>query len=510
MAAREVLMIIDAVITGFSVALQPQNLMFCLLGCLIGTLVGVLPGLGPVAAISILLPTTFKIAPVSSIIMLAGIYYGAMYGGSITSILVNMPGEAASVVTCIDGYQMARQGRAGPALGISAIGSFIGGTISVIGLMIVAAPLARVALAFGPPEYFALMTIGMVVVTFLAGKSMVKSLLMAAVGVFLGSVGMDVISAKPRFTLGLSFLEDGLGLVPVIMGLFGIAEVLTNLEGSLEVSIFATKIKNIWPNRDDMRRSIGAILRGTGLGFLLGILPGGGAVLSSFISYGMEKKLSKHPEEFGHGAIEGVAGPETANNAATGGAFIPLFILGLPFNVVTAVLLGAMIIYGLRPGPLLLSTDPGFFWGVVVSMYVGNAMLLVLNLPLVGLWVKMLKIPYPLLFPLIVLFCLIGVFSINLNISEIYVMLLFGIVGYLMRKFEYDSAPLILAMVLGPMYENALRQSLIISAGSYSIFVTRPVSAACLAVAVLLLVTPYFPKVAFWRKKVIESSEEDV
>jgi putative tricarboxylic transport membrane protein len=502
-------MIIDSVLTGFSVALQPGNLLFCLFGCLIGTLVGVLPGLGPVAAISILLPATFKVSPVSAIIMLAGIYYGAMYGGSITSILVNMPGEAASVVTCMDGYQMARKGRAGPALGISAIGSFIGGTISVLGLMVVAVPLANAALAFGPPEYFALMTIGMVVVTFLAGKSMVKSLLMAAVGVFLGCIGMDVISAKARFTLGLTFLEDGLGLVPVIMGLFGIAEVFSNLEGSLSVSIFETKIKNIMPTREDFRRCIGPILRGTGLGFFLGILPGGGAVLSSFISYGMEKKLSRHPEEFGHGAIEGVAGPETANNAATGGAFIPLFILGLPFNVVSAVLLGAMIIYGVRPGPMLLSTDPALFWGVVVSMYVGNAMLLVLNLPLVGLWIKMLKIPYPLFFPMIVLFCLIGVFSINLNISEIYVMLFFGVVGYLMRKFEYDSAPLILAMVLGPMYENALRQSLILSGGSYIIFITRPLSAACLIVAALLLVMPYFPRVAFWRKRAIESGDED-
>jgi putative tricarboxylic transport membrane protein len=503
-------MSIEPIIAGFSVALQPNNLIFCLFGCLIGTLVGVLPGLGPVAAISILLPATFKLAPVTSIIMLAGIYYGAMYGGSITSILVNLPGEAASVITCIDGYQMARQGRAGPALGISAIGSFIGGTISVIGLMVVAVPLANVAIAFGPPEYFALMTIGMVVVTFLAGKSMLKSLIMAAVGVFLGCVGMDVISAKSRFTLGFNFLEDGLGLVPVIMGLFGIAEVFTNLEGNMSVSIFETKIKNIWPNREDFRRSMGAILRGTGLGFLLGILPGGGAVLSSFVSYGMEKRLSKHPEEFGKGAIEGVAGPETANNAATGGAFIPLFILGLPFNVVSAVLLGAMIIYGLRPGPLLLSTDPTFFWGVVVSMYVGNAMLLVLNLPLVGLWVKLLKIPYPIFFPLITLFCLIGVFSINLNISEIYVMLFFGLVGYILRKFEYDTAPLILAMVLGPMYENALRQSLILSNGSYSIFFARPVSAACLIVALLLLIMPHFSRIAFWRKKVIESScEED-
>jgi|EPASupsiteSAE347_1022098.scaffolds.fasta_scaffold00386_8 putative tricarboxylic transport membrane protein len=502
-------MTIEPIINGLSVCLQPNNLLFCFFGCLIGTLVGVLPGLGPVAAISILLPVTFKLSPVTAVIMLAGIYYGAMYGGSITSVLVNMPGEAASVITCLDGYQMARRGRAGPALGISAIGSFIGGTISIIGLMVVAVPLANVAIAFGPPEFFALMTIGMVVVTFLAGKSMIKSLIMAAVGVFLGCVGMDVISAKTRFTLGFNFLEDGLGLVPVIMGLFGIAEVLSNLEGSMAVSIFETKIKNIWPNRDDFRRSIGPIFRGTGLGFLLGILPGGGAVLSSFISYGMEKKLSKHPEEFGKGAIEGVAGPETANNAATGGAFIPLFILGLPFNVVSAILLGAMIIYGLRPGPLLLSTDPTFFWGVIVSMYIGNAMLLVLNLPLVGLWVKLLKIPYPIFFPLIVLFCLIGVFSINLNIAEIYVMLFFGLAGYLLRKFEYDTAPLILAMVLGPMYENALRQSLILSGGSYAIFVTRPVSAACLIIAVFLLIMPYFSRISFWRKKVIESTSEE-
>ncbi|MFZ5868131.1 MAG: tripartite tricarboxylate transporter permease [Thermodesulfobacteriota bacterium] len=506
---REVAVTMDAVLAGFSVALQPWNLLFCLMGCLVGTLVGVLPGLGPVAAISILLPTTFKAGPIAGIIMLAGIYYGAMYGGSITSILVNLPGEAASVVTCIDGYQMARQGRAGPALGICAIGSFIGGTLSVLGLMLVAAPLADAALAFGPPEYFGLMTIGMVVVTFLAGKSMTKSLLMAAVGIFLGCVGMDVISAKPRFTLGLGFLEDGLGLVPVIMGLYGIAEVFSNLEDTLKVSILDTKIQGIWPTGDDFRRSIGPILRGTGLGFFTGVLPGGGAVLSSFLSYGMEKKLSREPQRFGSGAIEGVAGPETANNAATGGAFIPLFILGLPFNVVSAVLLGAMIIYGVRPGPMLLSTDPGLFWGVVASMYVGNAMLLVLNLPLVGLWVKMLKIPYPLFFPLIVLFCLIGVFSINHNINEIYVMLAFGVVGYLLRKFEYEAAPLILAMVLGPMYENALRQSLIMSDGSYGIFFSRPLSATCLIFAALLLIVPHVRRVTLWRKKAIEFAEAD-
>jgi putative tricarboxylic transport membrane protein len=509
MAAREVAAMIDAIVTGFSVALLPENLLFCFVGCLIGTLVGVLPGLGPVAAISILLPTTFKISPVSSIIMLAGIYYGAMYGGSITSILVNMPGEAASVITCRDGYQMARKGRAGAALGISAIGSFIGGTISVALLMVVAEPLAGVALAFGPPEYFALMTIGMVVVTFLAGKSMVKSLIMAVTGIFLGCIGMDVISAQSRFTMGFTFLDDGLGLVPVIMGLYGLGEVFANLEGNLSISIFETKIKNIWPTVEDIKRSMGAILRGTGLGFILGILPGGGAVLSSFVSYGMEKKLSTHPDEFGQGAIEGVAGPETANNAATGGAFIPLFILGLPFNVVTAVLLGAMIMYGLRPGPLILSTDPTFFWGVIISMYVGNVMLLVLNMPLIGLWVKLLKVPYALLLPLIVIFCLIGVFSINLNISEIYVMLLFGVIGYLLKKFDYDTAPLILAMVLGPMYENALRQSLIISNGSYAIFLTRPLSAACLLLALALLLMPYIPQVAFWREKTIEETSDE-
>jgi putative tricarboxylic transport membrane protein len=375
--------------------------------------------------------------------------------------------------------------------------------------MVVAEPLAGVALSFGPPEYFALMTIGMVVVTFLAGKSMVKSLIMAVTGIFLGCIGMDVISAQSRFTMGFTFLDDGLGLVPVIMGLYGLGEVFSNLETTLSISVFDTAITRIWPTVEDIKRSMGAILRGTGLGFILGILPGGGAVLSSFISYGMEKKLSKHPEEFGQGAIEGVAGPETANNAATGGAFIPLFILGLPFNVVTAILLGAMIMYGLRPGPLILSTDPTFFWGVIISMYVGNVMLLVLNMPLIGLWVKLLKVPYALLLPLIVIFCLIGVFSINLNISEIYVMLLFGVIGYLLKKFDYDTAPLILAMVLGPMYENALRQSLIISNGSYAIFLTRPLSAACLLLALALLLMPYIPQVAFWREKTIEETSDE-
>ena len=500
--------ILESVLAGFSVALQPNNLFFCFAGCLLGTFVGVLPGIGPVATMSLLLPLTFNINPVSSIIMLAGIYYGAQYGGSTTSILVNMPGESSSVVTCLEGYQMARQGRAGPALAISAIGSFIGGTVSVIGLMILAPPLAKMALSFGPPEYFSLMTLGIIVVTFLSGKSMVKSLMMACIGIFLGSVGMDLISARPRFTLGIALLEDGVGLVPVIMGLFGVAEVLSNLEETLDVSILTGKIKNLWPTRDDFRRSTMPIARGTVLGFFLGILPGGGAVLSSFFSYALEKRLSKSPERFGHGAIEGVAGPETANNAATGGAFIPLFILGLPFNVVTAILLGAMIIHGVRTGPMLLSTDPSLFWGVVSSMYFGNIMLLVLNLPLIGIWVNLLKIPYSIFFPIILNFCLVGVFSINLNTGEIYVMLFFGLVGYLMRKFQYEPAPLILSMILGPLYENALRQSMIISNGSYKIFINRPISASLMGIAALILIFPYFSRIASWRRRAIEASDK--
>jgi len=482
---------------GFQVALQPANLFFCFMGVLIGTLVGVLPGLGPVAAMSLLLPTTFHLSPVAAVIMLSGIYYGAMYGGSTTSILVNIPGEAASVITCLDGYQMARRGRAGAALGIAAFGSFIAGTLSILGLMLLAPMLAEVALKFGPPEYFSLMLLGLVIVTFLAGSSMPKALMMAAFGLFLGLIGMDIMTATPRFTFDIYFLMDGVGLVPVVMGLFGISEVLLNLESKLEREIFETKIKGLLPNRQDWRDSAWPIVRGSVIGFFLGILPGGGAVISSFVSYGVEKKISTHPEKFGTGVIEGVAGPESANNAAAGGAFIPLLTLGIPANAVMAMLLGALTIYGMQPGPMLIKQHPDLFWGVVTSMYIGNIMLLVLNLPLIGVWVKILKIPYEYLFPLILLFCLIGAFSLNNSVGEIGLMLFFGAVGYLMKKFDYEAAPLVLAMVLGPMMENALRQSLIMANGSAAIFFTRPISLGVVLLVLALLILPMLP----WVKK---------
>lgn len=482
---------------GFQVALQPANLFFCFLGVLIGTLVGVLPGLGPVAAISLLLPTTFHVTPVSAIIMLAGIYYGAMYGGSTTSILVNIPGEAASVVTCLDGYKMARQGRAGPALGIAACGSFIAGTIGIIGLMLIAPPLAKMALKFGPPEYFSLMVMGLTILTFLASGPMWKALLMAAFGLFLGCIGMDTLMGATRFTFDIVELSDGIGLVPVVMGLFGISEVLLNVEQSMERSIFETKIKNLLPTLRDWADSLGAIFRGTVIGFFLGVLPGGGAVISSFVSYAVEKKVSKYPEKFGTGVIQGVAGPESANNAATGGAFIPLLTLGIPANAVMAILLGALMIHGMQPGPMLVKEHPGLFWGAVTSMYLGNVMLLVLNLPLIGLWVKILKVPYPILFPLILLFCLVGSYSLNNSITEALIMVIFGLIGYLFKKFEYEAAPLVLALVLGPMMETALRRSLLLSAGDPMIFLTRPISAALMLISFFLLAFPFVP----WLKK---------
>jgi putative tricarboxylic transport membrane protein len=479
---------------GFQVALSPGNLFFCFVGVLIGTLVGVLPGLGPVAAISLLLPTTFHITPVSAVIMLAGIYYGAMYGGSTTSILVNIPGEAASVVTCLDGYQMARQGRAGPALGIAAFGSFIAGSLAVVGLMLVAPPLAEMALKFGPPEYFSLMIVGLTILTFLASGPMWKALLMACFGLFLGCMGMDSIMGTTRFTFDIVELADGFGLVPVVMGLFGISEVLLNVEQTLERSIFETKIKNLLPTRKDWRDSIGAILRGSAIGFFLGILPGGGATISAFTAYAVEKKVSRHSEEFGSGAIAGVAAPESANNAATGGAFIPLLTLGIPTTATMAILLGALVIYGTQPGPMLIQEHPDLFWGVVASMYVGNVMLLVLNLPLIGLWVKVLRVPYPILFPLILLFCLIGAYSLNNNIAQILFMIIFGFLGYLFKKFRYEAAPLVLALVLGPMLEKALRRSLLHSGGDPTVFLTRPISAVLLAIAFGLLIFPLIPK----------------
>ena len=475
---------------GFGICFQPINLLVCFIGVLVGTLVGVLPGIGPVAAISLVLPATFKITPVQSLIMLAGIYYGAMYGGSTTSILVNVPGEAASVVTCLDGYQMARQGRAGPALGIAAFGSFIAGTFGVIGLVFLAPPLAEIALKFGPPEYFSLVILGVTLVSYLGGGSLIKDLMMATVGLLLASIGTDIMTGAQRFTFGVIEIAEGLGLVPVVMGLFGISEVLVNIEQELKTSsIVEGKIKNLLPNLKDWRDSKWPIIRGSILGFFIGILPGGGALISSFASYAIEKKVSKHPEKFGKGAIEGVAGPESANNSAAQAAFIPLLTLGIPANAVMAILLGALMIHGITPGPLLMEKYPDLFWGTIASMYVGNGMLLILNLPLIGIWVQILKVPYPILFPLILLFCLIGSYSINNMVMDVLVMVVFGLVGYLMKKTNFSGAPLILAFVLGPMLEDNLRRSLIMSYGHFNIFYTRPISAIFIITALIILVS---------------------
>ena len=486
---------------GFSVSLTPVNLLHCFIGVFIGTLIGVLPGIGPVGAISLLLPITLHTSPVGAVIMLSGIYYGSMYGGSTTSNLLNIPGEAASVVTCMDGYQMARRGRAGPALGIAAFGSFIGGTISIVGLMIIAPPLAEAALNFGPPEYFSLMILGMTLLIYLTSGSIPKALMMGVLGLILGVIGIDPISGAQRFTFNVLELSDGIGLVPLVMGLFGISEVLLNVEQDLKREIFQTKIRGLLPNLQDWRESAGPIARGSVLGFFLGVLPGGGALISSFVAYAMEKRISRTPEKFGQGAIEGVAGPETANNAATGGAFIPLLTLGIPANVVMAMLLGALMIHGMQPGPMLLQNHPKLFWGVVTSMYVGNGLLLLLNLPLIGLWVQVLKVPYRILFPLILLFCMIGSYSINCSHIDMLIMLVFGIVGYLMKKFDYEGAPLVLAYVLGPMLEMALRQSLTMANGSFSIFVTRPISAVGIAAAILLIASPLLSRMRKHRPK---------
>ncbi len=496
-----------SILLGFSVVIEPVNLFYCLMGVFVGTLIGVLPGIGPSATIAILMPASFKATPVSAIIMLAGVYYGAMYGGSTTSILINIPGEGSSVVTCLDGYQMAKKGRAGPALGICAFGSFIGGTISVIGLMLVAPQLARIATDFGPPEYFSLMILGITVLIFLASGSMSKALMMATLGVILGCVGIDGITGRPRLTFQIPDLGDGIGLVPVAMGLFGIPELFENIEQTLKRDIFETKIKGLLPTLKDWMDSKWAILRGTAIGFFLGILPGGGAIISSFVSYAVEKKLSKYPEKFGTGVIEGVAAPESANNAAVGGAMVPLLTLGIPSNVAMAMLLGAFMIHGIQPGPLLLKDHPDIFWGIVASMYLGNIILLTLNLPLIGMWVQILKVPYRILFPLILLVCLIGAYTANNSMFDMYVMLGFGVLGYLMRKFRYEAAPLILAYVLSPMLEMALRQSLIISKGDFSIFIHRPISVACLVIALILLLSPLFPVLK--KRRLIPKDESE-
>ena len=473
-------------LTGFAVILTPQNLYLCLIGSLIGTLVGVLPGVGPLAALALLLPVTFTLPPVGGMVMLCSIFYGAMYGGSTTSVLLNIPGEAASVVTCIDGHQMARQGRAGAALGIAAIGSFIAGTIGVVIMTFFAPFIAAVAIRFGPPENFGLMVLGLVCTLFMISGSAVKGVLMVALGFLVAAVGIDVVNGRERFTFGSVNLSGGIELLSVVIGLFGLTEVFSNVEQRLKTTVVAERITGLWPSLADWRASWRPMLRGSGLGFLLGLVPGGGPVTASFMSYALEKRIARDPQRFGKGAIEGVAGPESANNAAVAGSIIPVLSLGIPGNPVTALLLGALIIQGIQPGPLFMTQRPDLFWGIVASMYVGNVFLLVLNLPLVGAWAQLLRVPYRVLFPVVLLLCVVGAYSANKNVFDLWVMLAFGIGGYALRKLEYDLAPFVIAFVLAPLLEQSLRQSLVMSPDGAMILLQRPVTAALLAASAVL------------------------
>ena len=472
---------------GFSVALTPFNLLMATAGVVMGMIIGALPGVGPPSGVALLLPLTFGMEPTSGIIMLAALYAGTMYGGTITSVLINTPGEAASAVTCIDGYEMAKQGRAGPALGIAAIGSFIAGTIGVIGLTVMAPPLAEAALKFGPPEYFSLTVLGLLLATYLTGDSPLRGMTMAILGLILGCIGLDPLSGAVRFDFGVVDLQSNIDFVTLAMGLFGVGEILISLEKTEAASILTTKIKNVFPTLLDLARSGWAMVRGSVIGFFVGILPGGGAVLASLISYAVEKKVSKHPEEFGHGAIEGVAGPESANNAAASSSFIPLLTLGIPGNASTAMIFAALLIHGITPGPFLLKEHADVFWGVVASMYIGNVMLLVLNLPLVGIWVQLLRVPYAFMAPLIMVLTLVGVYSVNNSVFDIWVMLVMGILGYFARKLKFDLGPLLLAFVLGPIMERSLRQALLMSNGKFEIFVTRPISGVLIGIAAVFV-----------------------
>jgi putative tricarboxylic transport membrane protein len=488
---------------GFSVAAQPVNIGFCLLGAFVGTLVGVLPGIGTVATVAMLLPITFGLPPVGALIMLAGIYYGAQYGGSTTSVLVNIPGEATSVVTCLDGHQMARQGRAGAALSIAAIGSFIAGCFATILVAGLAEPLTKVALLFGPAEYFALMVLGLIFAVVLAKGSVVKAITMILLGIVLSMVGTDIETGAARMTFELPELADGLGFANVAMGLFGFAEIIRNLEMSQESrELVQSKIKGLMPTRKDLKDSAGAIARGTVLGSILGILPGGGAVVSSFAAYTFEKKISKHPERFGRGAIEGVAAPESANNAAAQTSFIPLLTLGIPPNAVMALMVGAMTIHGIVPGPQVMAKQPDLFWGMIASMWLGNLMLVVINLPLVGVWVSLLRVPYRLLFPSIIVFCCIGIYSINNSPADVLIAAGFGLFGYWLVKHDFEPAPLVLAFVLGPLMEENLRRAMLISRGDPSVFITRPISGGLILVAVILLVIAALPMIRKRRDEV--------
>jgi putative tricarboxylic transport membrane protein len=475
-------------LTGFSIALSFQNLLYALIGCMMGTLIGVLPGVGPAAGTALLIPLTFQLPATSAIIMLSAIYYGAMYGGTITSVLMNVPGEASSVVTCLDGHQMALKGRAGVALSIAAIGSFIGGTVATLGLCIAAPPLARLALNFGPPEFFSLMVLGLCFLMGLAGKSVVKALMMGVVGMILGLVGMDPVRGMPRFTFDQAELLSGMEFVSVIMGFFGVSDILLNVETEVRQVIDA-KVSSLVPTRTDVRESVWPIARGTLLGFFLGLIPGMTGAISSFMSYALEKKVSKHPEKFGTGMIEGVAGPETANNSHANAALIPLLTMGIPGSPTIAVLMGAFIMNGLVPGPLLFKEHSDLVWAVIASLYIGNVILLILNLPLIGLWVKILKIPYSILFAIILAFTLIGSYSVNSNAFDLKMLTLFGLLGYLFKKLDFPLAPVALTFILGPLMELAMRQSLIMSQGDMTVFITRPISGGLLVLAVLVLLS---------------------
>lgn len=492
---------------GFETALTPVNLFYCFLGVLLGTLVGVLPGIGPTATIAMLLPITFTLEPVTALIMLAGIYYGAQYGGSTTAILINLPGESSSAVTAIDGYEMAKQGRAGPALATAALGSFFAGTVATFILALAAPPLARAALNFGAPEYFSLIVLGLLASIALAHGSVLKALAMIVLGLLLGMVGQDIYTGTPRFTFGFFELYSGINFVSVAVGVFGVSEILRNLEHESTRDVLVKRVTNLWLTATDFRRIIGPVLRGTALGSVLGILPGGGHVLSSFASYSVEKRVSRHPEQFGRGAIEGVAGPESANNAGAQTSFIPLLTLGIPAHPVMALMIGAFIIQGITPGPNVIRDEPALFWGIIVSMWVGNLMLVMLNLPLIGLWVRLLTIPYKVLFPAIIAFACIGTFSINLNAFDVYAIVVFGFIGYILIKLDCEPAPLLLGFVLGPLLEEHLRRAMIISRGDPMIFIQRPISATLLALAVAALVISVLPAVRRKRDEVFV--EED-
>jgi TctA family transporter len=493
---------------GFSVALTMQNLMYCFIGCFLGTLIGVLPGIGPVATIAMLLPITFNLPPTPALIMLAGIYYGASYGGSTTAILVNLPGESSSVVTCIDGYQMGRQGRAGPALAIAALGSFFAGCVGTVLIALFGPPLAELAFEFGAAEYFSMMVLGLVSAVVLAHGSLIKAVCMILVGLLLGIVGTDVNSGIARYSLGISELSDGIGFVSVAMGMFGFGEIISNLEQGEEREVNTSKVGSLMPTWTDLKMSFGPIVRGTALGTIFGILPGSHTVIASFSSYTLEKKLAKDPSRFGKGAIEGVAGPESANNAAAQTSFIPLLTLGIPTGAVMALMVGAMTIQGIAPGPQVMTQKPDLFWGMIASMWVGNLMLVILNLPLIGMWVQFLKIPYRVLFPGIILFCCIGAFSVNNSPAEVYLAGLFGLFGYFSNKWGCEPGPLLLGFVLGPLMEENLRRAMLISRGDATVFFTRPISCGMLVVAIFLLIIIVLPQIRKKRAEVVYESAD--